>query len=70
MIQNSEPKSKSPLHVTLSERVRRVSRRVPTSSSALFYEVRALFPVGILRLRDPSGRSAQDDYWGFLQEAL
>ena len=31
--------------------------------------MRALFPVGILRLRDPSGRSAQDDYWGFLQEA-
>jgi len=26
-------------------------------------------PVGVLRLRDPSGRSAQDDYWGFLQEA-
>jgi hypothetical protein len=39
------------------------------SSSAVLYEVSALFPVGILRLRDPSGRSAQDDYWGFLQEA-
>ena len=25
--------------------------------------------MGILRLRDPSGRSAQDDYWGFLQVA-
>ena len=33
-------------------------------SSALLYEVCALFPVGILRLRDPSGRSAQDDMFG------
>jgi len=56
--------------ITLSERVRRVSRRVSISHAVLCScEVRALFPVEILRLRDPSGRSAQDDYWGFLQEA-
>jgi len=51
------------VHVTLSEGVRRPSRRVPRTKGVVRCERRTWCLEGTLRLRDHGGRSAQGDRW-------